>query len=102
MIYRKKVALACLISIFALSGCASSPDSKPQTDQKTDQKTDGASTKPPETKAGQTKRLGAPLWNMESVGPVNAPLTAISLQIAAHGKFSIFGWAVDPEAKAPA
>jgi hypothetical protein len=53
--------------------------------------------------SGNLSRLtGGPLWNIESVGPVNNAFEKKTFDLPAHGKFEIAGWAVDQEAQAAA
>jgi hypothetical protein len=47
------------------------------------------------------KLPGGPLWNIEKVG-VNAVGESKSFDVPARDKFTILGWAVDQQAKAPA
>lgn len=48
------------------------------------------------------KRQGGPLWNLESVGPVNNAWAQKSFDLPSHGELTLIGWAVDQQAKAPA
>jgi hypothetical protein len=77
------------LAIF-LSGCSTS--TPPQSGA---QKAAGIS--------GTLPRLpGAPLWNIESVGPVSRAWEKKVFDLPAHGKIEIVGWAVDQDAKAAA
>jgi hypothetical protein len=81
-------SLGCAVSFFSLSGC-----STPQ--QSTAQKATGIT--------GTLSKLpGSPLWNIESVGPVNNAWEKKAFDLPTHGKIAIIGWAVDQQAKAAA
>ena len=83
-------SLGCTVSFLSLSGCSTSTQQ-----QSTAQKATGIT--------GTLSKLpGAPLWNIESVGPVNNAWEKKAFDLPTHGKIAIVGWAVDQQAKAAA
>jgi hypothetical protein len=85
------LSLGCTVLFTALSGCSTSTPS-PSTSAPKATGVTGTLSKLP----------GAPLWNLESVGPVNNAWEKKIFDLPAHGQIDFVGWAVDQAASAPA
>jgi hypothetical protein len=77
--------MGCTVPFLSLSGCSTSTSPQPTTAEQT-----------------LSKLPGAPLWNIESVGPVNYAWEKKVFDLPKQGKIEIIGWAVDQEAKTAA
>src|SRR5258706_3953442 len=87
----RNVSLSSLLAAIVFVGCSRSPRS--------------ANAEPARATAitqNLSKRPGAPLWNLESVGPVNEAWKTKSFDVPTHGKLIVIGWAVDQDAKTAA